>query len=78
MATRIPTTAVGITATIGVDMMIVAGSMAASAVDSPAMLSVAADFMAVAADIDNSHEFVGRRSIDRPPPANRRGTGRLD
>jgi len=62
MATRIPTTAAGITATIGVDM-IVAGSMAASAVDSAAMLSVAADFMAVAADIDNSHEFLIPRQL---------------
>jgi hypothetical protein len=54
MATAIPTTAAGFSADLGVDTMIamiMAGSVAASAVDSTAMLSVvAADFMVVGAD----------------------------
>jgi hypothetical protein len=60
MATiTLTTTAAGFLAALGVDtmiVMIVAGSVAASAVDSAATLSVvAADFMAVAvtADTDN-------------------------
>ena len=73
MATiTLTTTAAGFSAALGVDtviVMIVAGSVAASAVDSAATLSVvAADFMAVAdfvavavtADTDNSHESLIR------------------
>jgi hypothetical protein len=67
MATVIPTTAAGFSSALGVDtmiVMIVAGSVAASAADSAAMVSVAAaDFMAVAAvtaDTDNSHEALIR------------------